>query len=302
MYAKLDGTDYYSIRGDVSKTAIKLLWDKAVKASLLASQIDLTATQINMAAENVVITGEKNKGQTIIEGGFLKTALIDVEKLITKKLHIDTDKNTHQDFEAWFDETNGLKINNNGEEIFSIKPSGTAIFSGEIKCAGFQVLNEKYTEHPKKLYEWKKGATGHDCIKKMLSDDCFETLPEDFLFVKNIFYGEGKYGNHTVRVIITEHARNAFGGTHGRALLISNSGEEIGRISSTIDKNDQYNTSITENIEQKTGSFRWQPSLHDFEFYEYRVTQKIRIPNIQFGKPIEKNVLYRDENGFIKIS
>ena len=124
VYGKLVGTNYYAIRANVSKKAIKILWDKAVKASLLASQIDLTATQINMAAEHVVITGKKNKGQTIIEGGFLKTALIDVEKLITKKLHIDTDKSTHQDFEAWFDETNGLKIKNNGEEIFKVDRNG----------------------------------------------------------------------------------------------------------------------------------------------------------------------------------
>ena len=59
---------------------------------------------------------------------------------------------------------------------------------------------------------------------------------------------------------------------------------------------------LTHIVDEKIGVFRWQPSLYDFEFYEYRVTQKIRIPNIQFGKPTEKNVLYRDENGFIKIS
>ena len=305
VYAKLDGTDYYSIRGDVSKTAIKLLWDKAVKASLLASQIDLTATQINMAAENVVITGEKNKGQTIIEGGFLKTALIDVERLIAKKLHIDTDKNTHQDFEAWFDGINGLKINNNGEEIFSIKPNGVAIFSGEIKCVGFQVLNEKYMENPRKLFEWKKGATGHDCIKIIHDANCLNTLPRDFQHIKNITYGEGKYGNHIIRVVITEYARYVHGKHKCRALLLSNSGEQVGIVSSTIGKEGQYLTHFTEASETDyytKGCFRWAPSLYDFEFYEYRTTQKIRIPNIQFGKPSESNVLYRDENGFIKIS
>ena len=166
VYAKLDGTDYYSIRGDVSKTAIKLLWDKAVKTSLLASQIDLTATQINMAAENVVITGEKNKGQTIIEGGFLKTALIDVERLITKKLHIDTDKNTHQDFEAWFDETNGLKINNNGDEIFKVDRNGNVFakkailqngfFSGEIDTPSLKLLKKTPELQP---YKFLTGQT-----------------------------------------------------------------------------------------------------------------------------------------------
>ena len=182
VYAKLSGTDYYSIRGDVSNTTAKNLWDKAVKASLLASQIVLNADQINLAGKtiftsqktaNLASTAQSNaentaknqrnemaqklgynsyddmvnkatQGQTIIDGGYLRTALIDVERLIAKKLHIDTDKNSNQDFEAWFDGINGLKIKNNAEEIFSVQPNGTTVFSGEIKCAGFQVLNEKY--------------------------------------------------------------------------------------------------------------------------------------------------------------
>ncbi len=161
VYAKLDGTDYYAIRGDVSEAAAKLLWNKAVKAALLASQIDLTATQINMAAENVVITGEKNNGQTIIDGGFLRTALIDVEKLIAqeafiknlvaRRLHIDTDDTTHQDFEAWFDESHGLKIRNKGEEIFRVDANGDAflknafmqscLFTGDIYSGPLELSN-----------------------------------------------------------------------------------------------------------------------------------------------------------------
>ena len=175
VYAKLEGTNYYSIRGDVSKAAAKLLWNKAVKASLLASQIDLSATQINMAAEHVVITGKKNKGQTIIEGGFLRTALIDVEKLIAQeafiknlvaqKLHIDTDKNTHQDFEAWFDEKNGLKIKNKNEEIFKVDTNGNVfmksatlrdgIFTGEIYSGPLELINRTPES---KVYSFKRNT------------------------------------------------------------------------------------------------------------------------------------------------
>lgn len=47
-----------------------------------------------------------------------------LQKLIVQKLHIDSDDTTHQDFEAWFDETNGLKINNKGGEIFKVDTAG----------------------------------------------------------------------------------------------------------------------------------------------------------------------------------
>ncbi len=64
-----------------------------------------------------------------------------IKKLVVQKLHIDTDPNTHEDFEAWFDETNGLKINNGGEEIFKVDSKGdiyanNAIFENS-KLHGF---------------------------------------------------------------------------------------------------------------------------------------------------------------------
>ena len=174
VYAKLDGTDYYAIRGDVSEAAAKLLWNKAVKAALLASQIDLTATQINMAAENVVITGEKNNGQTIIDGGFLRTALIDVETLITKKLHIDSDKSAYQDFEAWFDETNGLKIRNKGEEIFRVDTNGNTFlknttmvngyFSGELNTPTLKLLKKTPETEP---FSFTSGQTARDMFNSI---------------------------------------------------------------------------------------------------------------------------------------
>ncbi len=183
VYAKLTGTDYYAIMSDVSEAAAKLLWEKAIKASILASQIVLDADQISIAGmtvfssrktENLTTTAQRNaeiisakqrnkmaqnlgyssyddmtrkaaQGQTIIDGGFLRTALIDVETLITKKLHIDTDKSTHQDFEAWFDEKNGLKIRNKGEEIFRVDTNGNAFLKNAMfkECSLEGIVNAK---------------------------------------------------------------------------------------------------------------------------------------------------------------
>lgn len=307
VYAKLDGTDYYAIRGDVSKAAAKALWNKAVKASLLASQIDLIATQINMAAERVVITGEKNNGQTIIDGGFLRTALIDVEKLITKKLHIDSAKNSNQDFEAWFDEVNGLKIKNNGEEIFSVDVNGfakmkRATFEGEIRCQGFQVINSKNSGNAEKLFQWEKGATGHDCIKRILKVNTipFKDRSENFGETKATYYGEGRYGGDIIRVIKTLFFIAPYPQTyHCYVDMISNNGTKVATIQSTRRSDGVY---ITWTDKIFGYDCRYLPSLYDFVFYEYKPNQKIIIPNISFGKSAEKNVLYRDENGFIKIS
>jgi len=178
VYAKLDGTDYYAIRGDVSEAAAKLLWEKAIKASILASQIVLDADQINIAGmtvfssrktENLTTTAQRNaeitsakqrnkmaqnlgyssyddmtrkaaQGQTIIDGGFLRTALIDVDELITKKLHIDTDKNSNQDFEVDINEDIGISVRYKGQVVFEVSKTGNAIFSGDIITPPFELI------------------------------------------------------------------------------------------------------------------------------------------------------------------
>lgn len=91
VYAQLEGTSgesiKYAIKGNASNAAVKALWDKAVAGALIASQIDLTATQINIAAEHVVITGQgSTQGQTIIDGGYLRTALIEVDNLLAQNI------------------------------------------------------------------------------------------------------------------------------------------------------------------------------------------------------------------------
>ena len=56
VYAQLEGTDNYAINGTASNADVKALWDDAVAGALIASQIDLSATQINVSAEHVIIT------------------------------------------------------------------------------------------------------------------------------------------------------------------------------------------------------------------------------------------------------
>lgn len=82
VYAQLEGTSgagiRYAIKGNASNAAVKALWDDAVAGALIASQIDLTATQIHINAQNVQIDGE-----TIINNAKkIKTALIDVDTIL----------------------------------------------------------------------------------------------------------------------------------------------------------------------------------------------------------------------------
>lgn len=138
VYARLDGTDNYAIKGNASNAAVKALWDKAVAAALIASQIDLTATQINIAAEHVVITGSTNHGQTIIEGGKIRAALIEVEDLLAKNVKLKNggslrsnnfDGTVNANGQITADGTSGWAIDNAGKVIFN-----NAKIRGEINA------------------------------------------------------------------------------------------------------------------------------------------------------------------------
>lgn len=132
VYGLVEGTSYYGIKGNASNAALKALWDDAIAAGLIASQIDLTATQISINAQNVKIDGE-----TIINNANkIKAALIDVENLLATNVTVK-DKGVLKSANY-----NGT-INSNGE-IASYGTTGWAIdhagntdfagghFSGEI--------------------------------------------------------------------------------------------------------------------------------------------------------------------------
>lgn len=142
VYAQLEGTSgesiKYAIKGNASNAAVKALWDKAVAAALIASQIDLTATQINIAAEHVVITGSTNHGQTIIEGGKIRAALIEVEDLLAKNVKLKNggslrsnnfDGTVNANGQITADGTSGWAIDNAGKVIFN-----NAKIRGEINA------------------------------------------------------------------------------------------------------------------------------------------------------------------------
>ena len=132
VYALVAGTTYYGIKGNASNVAVKALWDDAVAAGLLASQIILSADQINIAGKTIYTSGKTDsvasaaassaqsaaeataatdatskrndvaqklgyanwtametaatQGKTIIDGGYLRTSLIEVENLLADNI------------------------------------------------------------------------------------------------------------------------------------------------------------------------------------------------------------------------
>ena len=132
VYALVEGTTFYGIKGNASNAAVKALWDDAVTAGLIASQIVLSADQINIAGKTILTANKttdiiddkatdtynsaKNyangvgdsaqdnvaqklgyadyaamvtaasQGKTIIDGGYLRTSLIEVENLLADNI------------------------------------------------------------------------------------------------------------------------------------------------------------------------------------------------------------------------
>ena len=84
VYAAVEGTDYYGIKGNASNAAVKALWDDAIAANLIASQIDLSATQIKVSAENVYIDSDV----IVNQAKKIKATLIDVENILATNISV----------------------------------------------------------------------------------------------------------------------------------------------------------------------------------------------------------------------
>ena len=193
VYAKVKDTDYYGIKGDAG-AAIKPLWEDARRAALLASQIVLEADQIQFKSDKIFVNGKLSADYiNVLELAVKKTF---TERLIVQKLHIDSDDTTHQDFEAWFDKDNGLKIKNKGEEIFKVDTAGNVfaknatlenavlvngVFSGAINTPVFEIKKTisktkevaiNTNESLKSVYS-KYGAFYFECIDKNKNIDLF---------------------------------------------------------------------------------------------------------------------------------
>ena len=117
VYALVEGTTYYGIKGDATGTAVKTLWDAAVAAGLIASQIELQADQIYLNGEVIVNNDSK-----------IKAALIDVENLLATDIAVKDKGVIHSDdFNGTIDDDGN--ITESGSSGWAIDHAGHAMFS-----------------------------------------------------------------------------------------------------------------------------------------------------------------------------
>ena len=102
-----------------------------------------------------------------------------IKNLVVQKLHIDSDDKSDQDFEAWFDEANGLKINNKGEEMLKVTPDGTLLLAKKIF---FNFVQHKDIGNV--LYTNSAGESCKDIFNRYgsMSKNAFGYLTGDFIY------------------------------------------------------------------------------------------------------------------------
>lgn len=214
VYAQLEGTSgagiRYAIKGNASNAAVKALWDDAVAGALIASQIILSADQIQLAGKTIFTsdkttsitntaksaaieaaasdaTTKRNdiaqklgytnydametaatQGKTIIDGGYLRTALIEVEDLLAKNVKLKNggslrsnnfDGTINNNGQITADGTNGWAVDNAGKVIFNnakirgeinattgtldnVVVSGNSLFKGQIISGPLELTQE----------------------------------------------------------------------------------------------------------------------------------------------------------------
>lgn len=181
VYAQLEGTSgagiRYAIKDNASNAAVKALWDDAVAGALIASQIDLSATQINVAAEHVVITGQgSTQGQTIIDGDYLRTSLIDVQNILTKNITVkDKGVLRSANYNGEIDKNGVINKNKYGTQGWAIDNAGNSDFvdinatggtfsqvsvSGFIGASGLDFILEPGTIEQFYIYQDMNGGVG----------------------------------------------------------------------------------------------------------------------------------------------
>ena len=119
----------------------------------------------------------------------------------------------------------------------------------------------------------------------------------DNMLVTN-HYGIGLYGSDSIRCVRVI-MYNYFKATRVEISLLDAEGNNKGVVSSYA--NNEGEPIITTNSWLLPDT-KYKTSLYNFTFYDYIPSQKIIFPNISYGKTSINGVLYRDENGFLKIS
>ena len=215
-----------------------------------------------------------------------------LQQLIVQRLHIDSDDTTHQDFEAWFDETNGLKINNKGDEIFRVDAAGNvfaknatlidAYFSGNIVSGPLELLN---SEPSTKKITLASNSTATSIVEKYGVIDIIceningGTPVHRFItrvtpFTTRIPIYEWDYSLTPPKMVFKEW--KIVSGVTNTVQFFTNSG----------DKTYTNNETITE----------------DYILSSKKGVKTFKLKNIPTVEPVDKNIVWVDSSGCLRLS
>lgn len=227
-----------------------------------------------------------------------------IKNLVVQKLHIDSDDTTHQDFEAWFDEANGLKINNRGQEIFKVDATGNVFakgatlddghFSGIITTSVFDVIKKdanigllfNYTANTKASKIYKENKNGTQLVEGVVDNKNIKAIEikyekiktgEDYAPIGMYYYYTEK---HWVILTFSDGTNKKF--SYGFSGRWYDSGGLGG--------NDGY---------EKTYGY-WDDTIpFSIKAYEPDTADKVvRFKKLSKGKPAVGNIVYiSEENG-----
>lgn len=300
VYAKVKDTDYYGIKGNAGGAAIKPLWEDARRAALLASQISLEADQIQFKSNNIFVNGRLSADYINVLELAAKKAF--VENLTAQKLRIDSDGNSDQDFEAWFDKTNGLKINNKGQEVFRVDTNGyvfakgatleDGFFTGDIKTAIFEVASKPTTYNKLNLIAGRP-------VSQLIGFNPTGFFRPEY----TINFSQGVLeGIHIMAIMTSDKDKTYYSCAYeeGTQIIVSYTHplegykREVYRFSKIFSRNkNSYTSSFTVN-DIFPYSFLFPINISNN-------THTLRVPNLSNAVPTEPGIVYYKEMGTHKV-
>jgi len=298
VYAKVKDTDYYGIKGNAGGTAIKLLWEDARRAALLASQIVLEADQIQFKSDNIFVNGKLKADYINVLELAAKNTFI--ENLVVQKLRIDSDKSSDQDFEAWFDKYNGLKIKNKGEEIFKVDPAGNAFlknaflqngtFTGNIYSGPLELSPRAPTGV---VLEFIANETVFDCVNRLQG-----VLKESLL-------GLGSFnGVDITKIIFYGGYMHNFENMFNPDKKVDPIGWLVGSVTFCAIEGGNYTYNFRQAFRRDgRKEFEQNDTIpYAMTFVEHAGSKTFRLKNLPETPPSIDGFVWRDNQGFLRIT
>lgn len=233
----------------------------------------------------------------VAQEAFIKKLAADqafLKELIVQRLRIDSDRNSDTDFEAWFDETNGLKIKNKGQEIFKVDIAGNifaknatlidGVFTGSLLSGPVEFINLPPESKSINLLKNKN-------IKELVQEYATEILQSTSK--EKRYVGLGIYKNTTIRALRFSSYSRFFALELYKTVLF-----DSGSIFSTFFWGHLANDDL------QGYHFVDERIEHDFTFNTNKNTKTFKLKKLPDSDVSinEEGVVWRDLNGFLRIT